>query len=255
MGTPATKAPALVWESAHFTSVLDPGELYNYEGVLPTIHPLLALEDQNLMLRYDVSTGDTKVFVANSHQVADFGQYASLPATLPRLSEIIIITRASPWITTIRSPGGVTISDIFVGLYRDYCDVEVTQQEFDQLGVREQDQLHRRAGRSVSPHRPQGTPGYGALGLAQDPYVTPYMGYGAPQRYSPYGPPVPLDPYGATPGARGRSPREAPGSVMAFRTDWLLGRCMFNGLRRDEAYCKTRLGYNAPNVFVLELVR
>lgn len=37
--------------------------------------------------------------------------------------------------------------------------------------------------------------------------------------------------------------------------DWLLGKCMFNGLRRDEAYCRSRLGFVAPNVFVLELVR
>ncbi|KZV94503.1 hypothetical protein EXIGLDRAFT_515301 [Exidia glandulosa HHB12029] len=244
--------PKINWERAEFTAVLSPSELYNFEGVQPEIHPLLALKDEKLMLRYDMETGDTKVFVANSHEEADFGKYAARPATLPRLSEILLITRSSPWVTTVRNPSGVTLADIFVQLWKDYSNVDVTKDEFDQLGLRQQDQLQRRIARSNSPRgmgMPGTTAGYGPLPLAPDPYA-PY-GHGA-YGYSPYA--APLDPFGYGSPGRGRSPGRGPG-VLARRTDWLLGKCIFNGLRRDDEYCRARIGYVAPNVFVLELVR
>ena len=37
--------------------------------------------------------------------------------------------------------------------------------------------------------------------------------------------------------------------------DWLLDRRIFNGLSRDAAYCEARLGFNAPNAFLLDLIR
>ncbi|KAG5735725.1 hypothetical protein E4T56_gene2067 [Termitomyces sp. T112] len=37
------------------------------------------------------------------------------------------------------------------------------------------------------------------------------------------------------------------------RYDWLQHRVMFNGVRKDADFAKRRLGYDAPNIFVMDL--
>ncbi|KAG6900355.1 hypothetical protein C0993_011986 [Termitomyces sp. T159_Od127] len=37
------------------------------------------------------------------------------------------------------------------------------------------------------------------------------------------------------------------------RYDWLRERVFFEGLRKDDAYTVSRLGYSAPNIFVMDL--
>ena len=37
------------------------------------------------------------------------------------------------------------------------------------------------------------------------------------------------------------------------RIDWLRGRTLFEGLEIDDSYVKKRLGFSAPNIFVLDL--
>ncbi|EKM83168.1 hypothetical protein AGABI1DRAFT_111655 [Agaricus bisporus var. burnettii JB137-S8] len=44
-----------------------------------------------------------------------------------------------------------------------------------------------------------------------------------------------------------------PGGVRCRRVDWLRDRHFFEGLRKDEAYAKRRLGFSAPNVFIMDL--
>ena len=39
----------------------------------------------------------------------------------------------------------------------------------------------------------------------------------------------------------------------AVRTDWLRERVFFDKLSRKDGYAKARLGYSAPNIFVLSL--
>lgn len=41
-------------------------------------------------------------------------------ATLPRLTEIIIISRLSPWCTIVRNPGGVSLADVCATLWKEY---------------------------------------------------------------------------------------------------------------------------------------
>ena len=36
--------------------------------------------------------------------------------------------------------------------------------------------------------------------------------------------------------------------------DWLRERMYFEGLRRDDDYVQSRLGFKAPNIFVMDLV-
>jgi len=38
------------------------------------------------------------------------------------------------------------------------------------------------------------------------------------------------------------------------RVDWLGGRTFFEGLRKSDSYAITRLGFKAPNIFVMSLV-
>ncbi|KAG6902670.1 hypothetical protein C0995_013362 [Termitomyces sp. Mi166 len=37
------------------------------------------------------------------------------------------------------------------------------------------------------------------------------------------------------------------------RYDWLRERVFFEGIRKDDSYAVSRLGYNAPNIFVMDL--
>lgn len=36
-------------------------------------------------------------------------------------------------------------------------------------------------------------------------------------------------------------------------TDWLRDRVFFDGMERDDEFARSRLGFSAPNVFVLSL--
>ncbi|KAF8626275.1 hypothetical protein AX15_004948 [Amanita polypyramis BW_CC] len=38
------------------------------------------------------------------------------------------------------------------------------------------------------------------------------------------------------------------------RVDWLRERIYFEGLRKDDDYVQSRLGFKAPNIFVMDLV-
>ena len=43
------------------------------------------------------------------------------------------------------------------------------------------------------------------------------------------------------------------GLSRSCQTDWLAGRVMFDGLDSDNEFAKKRLGYEAPNIFRLNL--
>ena len=38
------------------------------------------------------------------------------------------------------------------------------------------------------------------------------------------------------------------------RVDWLREKVYFDGLVKDDSYARSRLGFKAPDVFVMELV-
>ena len=85
------------------------------------------------------------------------------PATLPRVSELILITELSPWCTVVRNERGVTMSDLCTALWKElvvsnpthnthfltrvcrYTENFVTDSEFAALPPRLQEQVKRSA--------------------------------------------------------------------------------------------------------------
>lgn len=49
------------------------------------------------------------------------------PATLPRVTQIILISRFSPWCTIIKKDTGVTIGDICSAIYKECVRVACHQ--------------------------------------------------------------------------------------------------------------------------------
>lgn len=42
------------------------------------------------------------------------------PATLPRVSQIVLVSRYSPWCTIVKKETGVTIGDICSAIFKEY---------------------------------------------------------------------------------------------------------------------------------------
>ncbi|KAK7035918.1 hypothetical protein R3P38DRAFT_2517545 [Favolaschia claudopus] len=57
---------------------------------------------------------------------------------------------------------------------------------------------------------------------------------------------------GGWPGGYYATPPTAPARYK--RVDWLRERTFFEGLRKDNNYAQSRLGFKAPNIFVMDLV-
>jgi len=80
------------------------------------------------------------------------------PATLPRVSRLIVISRLSPWCTIITRETGVTIADVCSTIFKDYTEHDITEIEFNQLNPRSQDQLKRSAAANLQASQPQTQP-------------------------------------------------------------------------------------------------
>lgn len=65
------------------------------------------------------------------------------PATLPRVSELMVVSRDSPWTTTIRNEQGVTVGDVWIGIFRDYYEHNLADHEFNSLTARASEILRR----------------------------------------------------------------------------------------------------------------
>jgi hypothetical protein len=106
------------------------------------------------------------------------------PATLPRVSRLVVISRLSPWCTIITRESGVTIADVCSTIFKEYvmlysqlsvlftsADIyyfsffnssytehDITEIEFNQLNPRSQDQLRRSATTNLQASQPQTQP-------------------------------------------------------------------------------------------------
>lgn len=103
------------------------------------------------------------------------------PATLPRVSRLVVISRLSPWCTIITRESGVTIADVCSTIYKEYAisssqsvpslapiyililyssytEHDVTEDEFNKLNPRSQDQLRRSASTNLQASQPQTQP-------------------------------------------------------------------------------------------------
>lgn len=189
--------------------VLTPLELYVLGATLQ-LHPILTNTLNEFHLVFNLQTGQTGGF-SNDNQDVDLPfTKKDEPATIPRMAEIVIITKASPWCTVVRNEKGVTLGDICQTLWQQYSEGFITDDEFAALPTRWQESVKRIAGNNAA-HAPNGGWNY---------YYSPSAG--AQPRYK--------------------------------RTDWLREKYFFDGLDRDDEYCQARLGFKAPNVFLMSLV-
>ncbi|KAJ7684404.1 hypothetical protein DFH06DRAFT_1155544 [Mycena polygramma] len=192
---------------AFYGPVLSQTDLYLLNTDLE-LHPILANSHANFHLVFNLITGQTGGFNPDARDRDLQFTAKDEPATLPRVSQLIIITEISPWCTIVKNERGVTMNDVCTAVWKDYTENFVTDPEFAALPPRLQEQVKRMAA-----HNNQASQWSGY-------YATPPAV--APNRYK--------------------------------RVDWLRERTFFEGLRKSDAYAISRLGFKAPNIFVMDLV-
>ncbi|KAL5494746.1 hypothetical protein ACEPAI_207 [Sanghuangporus weigelae] len=124
-----------------FGPVLKPLDIYLLESKLE-LHPVLAQKCDDFRLEFNLATGQTIGFKGKEERVFTMKDET---ATLPRITELYIITKSSPWCTIVRNPEGVTLADVCRTLWKDYTDLALTEPEFKDLSPREQDRIQRMA--------------------------------------------------------------------------------------------------------------
>ncbi|GAW06675.1 hypothetical protein F5879DRAFT_973524 [Lentinula edodes] len=184
--------------------VLSQTDLYLLQSDL-LLNPILAGSNSDFHLLFNIATGQTGGFNPDARDRDLAFTAKDEPATLPRVSQLIIITEISPWCTIVKNERGVNLGDVCSQIWKDYSDHHVTDAEFASLPPRLQDQVKRTA-------TMRGTGGNWSA------YYTP-----------------------AAPPARFK------------RFDWLRERTFFDRLQRKDTYAAQRLGFKAPNIFVMEL--
>ncbi|KAF9484966.1 hypothetical protein BDN70DRAFT_871966 [Pholiota conissans] len=186
--------------------VLSQTDLYLLNTELE-LNPLLKGEVPDALMQFHLVTG----FPTNSRTQDNGVHGRDQPATLPRVSQLIIISKYSPWCTIVKKDTGVTIGDICSIIYRDYNENDITDVEFNSLNPRGQEQLRRSSAVNTGNREPQN----------------------------------PNSPWGYY------TPHQAPERLR--RLDWLRERVYLEGISRDDNYARARLGFRAPNVFIMDL--
>ncbi|KAG9095855.1 hypothetical protein FS749_009656 [Ceratobasidium sp. UAMH 11750] len=70
----------------------------------------------------------------------------SRDATIPRVSQLIIITKHSPWVTMVTNEqSGVTLGDVCAAIWGQYSELYISDAEFATLPPRWQEQVKRAA--------------------------------------------------------------------------------------------------------------
>jgi len=133
------------WEAGpHYGPVLTPTDLYILDCNL-AIHPILESKDGEFNLLFNLCTGQTGGFNPDDrNRDLPFTQKDE-PATLPRMTEIVLITKQSPWCTIVRNERGVTLADVCTHLWKEYTENPITESEFGQLPPRYQELVRRTA--------------------------------------------------------------------------------------------------------------
>jgi len=129
---------------ASYGPVLSQTDLYLLNTELE-IHPILANKHASFHLVFNLVTGQTGGFNHNERDRDLAFTAKDEPATLPRVSQLIIITEQSPWCTIVTNERGVTMSDVCSAIWKDYTDHNVTDPEFASLAPRVQEQVKRTA--------------------------------------------------------------------------------------------------------------
>ncbi|EAU81989.1 hypothetical protein CC1G_09175 [Coprinopsis cinerea okayama7 len=195
----------------HYGPVLSQTDLYLLNIPLE-LHPILQNTDPSFHLSFNLTNGEAAGFDPSNRDRSLPFTPRDQPATLPRVTQLIIITTWSPWCTIVTNDNGVTLGDVCVKLWTEYSQNTVTDAEFNSLPPRLQESVRR----------------YAAANIAT-----------AAQSNQPWG---------------GYYPPQAPPSQFK-RYDWLRDRILFECLTKEgmDGYIRNRLGFTAPNIFVMEL--
>ncbi|KAI9059798.1 hypothetical protein FKP32DRAFT_1605945 [Trametes sanguinea] len=177
------------------------------------LNPILKNDSGSFQLIFNLSTGQSSGYNPESRDRDIPFTQKDEPATLPRVEELIIITDCSPWCTIVKNPQGVTLGDVVTTLFKEYSEKMVTDKEFESLPPRQQEQLRRYAASASSA---------GNWGQFYSPAPAPPSSY---RRAGTYG----------------------------CASDWLREKVFFDRLTQNRNYAQQRLGYYAPNIFVLVL--
>jgi len=172
------------------------------------LNPILCNSHPDFHLVFNLLTGQTGGFNPNARDNDLPFMAKDEPATLPRVSELIIITEISPWCTIVKNERGVTMNDICTSVWKEHTENIVTEGEFMALPPRLQEQVKR-----ASMHN-------NSQSQTWNMYYSPAGA--VPNRYK--------------------------------RVDWFRERIYFEGLVKKDTYAISRLGYKAPNIFVMQLV-
>jgi len=172
------------------------------------LNPILEGKLENYQLQFHLVTGYTTTNARAPN--GDNNVYGKdEPATLPRVSQLIVISRLSPWCTIIKRETGVTIGDVCSIIFKDYTEHDVSDAEFASLNGRMQEHVKRTAAANFQ--------------ATQAPSTSTWGYY----------------------------PQAGPDRIR--RVDWLRERVYFEGLTKDDNYARSRLGFKAPNIYVMEL--
>jgi len=176
------------------------------------LNPILQHSLKSFHLVFNLSNGATGGY-DNAHSDKDLPFLVQdEPATIPRVDTVHIISKISPWVTTVKasqSKRGVTLGDIVDATWATYGDHNITEAEWKSLPVREQERVRR-------------------ANMTNQMNANPAAGWN-PAYFSP-------------PAANAKNFR---------RADWLKDKIFFDGLEQDDDYSAKRLGFKAPNVFIM----
>lgn len=168
------------------------------------LNPILQGTNSGFHLLFNLVTGSTGGFNPEARDRDLVFTQKDEPATLPRVTQLIIITELSPWCTIIHNERGVTMSDVCTTLWKEYTENYVSEQEFNSLPPRLQEHVKRAAANNQQ-----------AANNWSMYYNTPTP----PSRYK--------------------------------RVDWLRDKFYFDYLTKKDTYSISRLGFKAPNIFVM----
>ncbi|KAI5120925.1 hypothetical protein M0805_002905 [Coniferiporia weirii] len=124
--------------------VLSQTDLYLLKPKLE-IHPILTHSHKKFHLVFHLVTGRATGFNADSRDRDLEFTAKDEVATLPRVTELVIITQHSPWCTIVKNAHGVTLGDICGKIWKDYAEHPLTEEEFAALPPQSQDRVKRTA--------------------------------------------------------------------------------------------------------------
>ncbi|KAH9483650.1 hypothetical protein JR316_0003120 [Psilocybe cubensis] len=199
---------------ASYGPVLSQTDLYLLNSGQNTeleLNPIIEGKLDKVPLQFNLISGYSGSMVTNPNGEAVM-QGRDEPATLPRVSQLIVISRHSPWCTIVKKETGVTIGDLCSALFKEYTENYVTDAELSTVPARVQDHMKRTAANNFV--------------SAQSNQVPAGWGYSYP-------------------------PANLPDKIR--RVDWLRERVYVDRFDRDDGYARSRLGFKAPNVLVMDL--